>query len=31
MIYELKNKTFWIDEVVENLLEYMKDNLIQSF
>ena len=25
MIYELKNKTFWIDEVVENLLEYMKE------
>ncbi len=25
MIYELKNKTFWIDEVVESLLEYMKE------
>lgn len=25
MIYELKNKSFWIDEVVENLFAYMKE------
>ena len=30
MIYELKNKTFWIDEAVENLLEYMKEQKMDT-
>ena len=30
MIYELKNKTFWIDEAVESLLSYMKEQKMDT-